>query len=427
VSRASSLERFEDGYGKAPVGYDSGYTSEPLTADRSRGGRKPPKRPTVHSYIILLDTNNTRKWFSEGIGKRFRISIDYQSEMPYQIFGCTKWFYEADVEITEAPPGEDAPIQVGDKVTVTSDLDELKRSFIDIPYPWHQGMVKALGRTFEVLKVEQGEQIIGLAEAEENSGRPIWYYSRGALNLASHASVPMAQGLGTNSCSYTSTAGLNQGCSYASSPGLNMTQHLKSLSCSYNSNPGPSNAEVLIPCASRRPIVGDRVKMLSGEFGQIPPFLDANGREIVWGLLPGEYATVVAVDADGDFQLRNPAGLDSKFVFRNGFGYVQAVGDPLSLTAANRGDITSPLTWKTHVPTYDIIDLLSRSSKLSVPWGTREMDRWHGGLRRPLSTTCSSLSAGVSLKSTPTHSPPLPHNRLTLSEQLMEHRRWSLL
>merc|ERR1719329_505646 len=48
---------------------------------------------------------------------------------------------------------------------------------------------------------------------------------------------------------------------------------------------------------------------------------DVHGNEDGWTLGPGEVAVVVDVDAEGDFRLRNPQGVESVFVFRRVYCY----------------------------------------------------------------------------------------------------------
>lgn len=76
--------------------------------------------------------------------------------------------------------------------------------------------------------------------------------------------------------------------------------------------------EELEPCSTRLPIVGDVVRQLRGVFFQCA---DADGIN-VWDLQIGEQATVVDVDDDGDFILRNPGGAVGECVLRKDFGYV---------------------------------------------------------------------------------------------------------
>merc|ERR1719203_1353320 len=48
---------------------------------------------------------------------------------------------------------------------------------------------------------------------------------------------------------------------------------------------------------------------------------DEYGNENAWNLSPGANATVVKVDQDGDFQLRNPEGIVSDWIFRKAFSF----------------------------------------------------------------------------------------------------------
>lgn len=68
------------------------------------------------------------------------------------------------------------PIKVGDIVVVTGDEAKMKSAFDGIPYQFHRVMDNILGRTMPVLAVRDGGKFIGLAEAEPNSGHPIWFY-----------------------------------------------------------------------------------------------------------------------------------------------------------------------------------------------------------------------------------------------------------
>lgn len=79
--------------------------------------------------------------------------------------------------------------------------------------------------------------------------------------------------------------------------------------------------QALVPCMSRWPNVGDEV--VSVEWDSLKSVLeDRQGNKDSWELLPGEIATVVEVDKDGDFRLRNPHGLESCATFRKDYGYV---------------------------------------------------------------------------------------------------------
>jgi hypothetical protein len=73
------------------------------------------------------------------------------------------------------------------------------------------------------------------------------------------------------------------------------------------------------PCASRWPVVGDRVMFVKGE--RYVKELDAGRR---WVLERGAIATVTAVRRNGDIKLRNPEGVENlKFSNRNNYIYVQ--------------------------------------------------------------------------------------------------------
>lgn len=80
-------------------------------------------------------------------------------------------------------------------------------------------------------------------------------------------------------------------------------------------------------CTHRWPRVGDMVVKLEGgdklaahgwrDAWALQPF------ELAWTLQPFEVATVVEVDEDGDFRLRNTQGRESGFTFRNLYAYIQ--------------------------------------------------------------------------------------------------------
>jgi len=76
-----------------------------------------------------------------------------------------------------------------------------------------------------------------------------------------------------------------------------------------------------IPCTSRRPVVGDQVISASGSREEA---MDAAGNKGAWELQPGEVATVVEVDREGDFRLRNPQGNKSEIILRKFFVYHEA-------------------------------------------------------------------------------------------------------
>jgi len=76
-------------------------------------------------------------------------------------------------------------IDVGDWVVVTSDENVLNKSFeriaidkqtLDI-YRWNPAMTGILGKTHQVVALQNDNTIIGLKEPVENSGQPVWYYS----------------------------------------------------------------------------------------------------------------------------------------------------------------------------------------------------------------------------------------------------------
>jgi len=68
-------------------------------------------------------------------------------------------------------------------------------------------------------------------------------------------------------------------------------------------------------CSSRMPVVGDQVTATETR----------TSNEGLWVLNPGEIATVTHVDEDGDFTLCNPAGVVSKFVYREHYQYSEEV------------------------------------------------------------------------------------------------------
>jgi hypothetical protein len=68
------------------------------------------------------------------------------------------------------------------------------------------------------------------------------------------------------------------------------------------------------PCTARWPAVGDRVYRADGQ-----QYVASYG----WMLMPGAIATVIDVDQDGDFKLRNPDGDESKWIYRKNFMYAK--------------------------------------------------------------------------------------------------------
>jgi len=74
-------------------------------------------------------------------------------------------------------------------------------------------------------------------------------------------------------------------------------------------------------CTSRMPVVGDRVVARREKITH-----DANGNDLTWRLIPGEAATVIEVDNDGDFRLRNPDAAESWWVYRGAFFYAHEEG-----------------------------------------------------------------------------------------------------
>jgi hypothetical protein len=75
----------------------------------------------------------------------------------------------------------------------------------------------------------------------------------------------------------------------------------------------------LLPCTSRMPRVGDEVVALNGRFRQGK---DVHGKAKAWKLQPEHVARVVDVDADGDFRLSNPDGVESSYLQRKFYSYV---------------------------------------------------------------------------------------------------------
>jgi len=94
-------------------------------------------------------------------------------------------------------------------------------------------------------------------------------------------------------------------------------------------------------CTSRWPVVGDAVYQMDDKVVGIK---DSSGNKGAWKLPTGEKATVVEVDEDGDFKLRNPAGVVSGWTLRKYYSYDvakveksdQATETPSSVAAAVR-------------------------------------------------------------------------------------------
>lgn len=83
------------------------------------------------------------------------------------------------------------------------------------------------------------------------------------------------------------------------------------------------------PCTGRMPKAGDLVMCLGGKkVGH-----DNDGVPKAWVLNPSQSAEVVEVDDDGDFRLRNDAGVESGFLFRSEFVYVQGAEEEKQETA----------------------------------------------------------------------------------------------
>jgi len=78
-------------------------------------------------------------------------------------------------------------------------------------------------------------------------------------------------------------------------------------------------SQARLRCTFRKPVLGDMVESFDGVLQCVT---DANGNERGWELQPGEIATVMQVDADGDFRLCNPSGLESAYTFRKYYAYV---------------------------------------------------------------------------------------------------------
>jgi SAM-dependent methyltransferase len=74
-------------------------------------------------------------------------------------------------------------------------------------------------------------------------------------------------------------------------------------------------------CTLRQPVLADIVRSL--EFKKIT-MKDKDGNDGAWNLEPGENATVVEVNSDGDFRLCNPDGLESVYADRRIWAYVEA-------------------------------------------------------------------------------------------------------
>lgn len=72
-----------------------------------------------------------------------------------------------------------------------------------------------------------------------------------------------------------------------------------------------------VSCKDRMPAIGDEVVYAEGRLTEAH---DTRG-EMSWQLFPRESATVVEVDKDGDFRLRNPSGLESDFILRKFYNF----------------------------------------------------------------------------------------------------------
>lgn len=93
----------------------------------------------------------------------------------------------------------------------------------------------------------------------------------------------------------------------------------------------PTQAAELLPCTTRMPVLGDQVTVATTR----------TSKDNKWTLNPMEVATVMYVDSDGDFCLRNPAGEDSSFVLRKHYLYFEEAAEP-SVSTAVHSDL-SPL------------------------------------------------------------------------------------
>merc|ERR1719253_1150505 len=86
-------------------------------------------------------------------------------------------------------------LKVGDMVVVTADAGKLERSFDKLEdYVWDPVILNVLGKRKVVLDVQKDGNLIGLEEPEEDSGQPVWYYSREVLTkeAASPAAISRA-------------------------------------------------------------------------------------------------------------------------------------------------------------------------------------------------------------------------------------------
>lgn len=70
------------------------------------------ERPTLGSQVVILDTENTRQFFPQGIGKEFTIVVDFHDRArgkhgptPYQVQDGPHgiWFYRDDVKLVQEP------------------------------------------------------------------------------------------------------------------------------------------------------------------------------------------------------------------------------------------------------------------------------------------------------------------------------------
>eukprot|EP00927_Polykrikos_kofoidii_P049522 TRINITY_DN43573_c0_g1_i1.p1 TRINITY_DN43573_c0_g1~~TRINITY_DN43573_c0_g1_i1.p1 ORF type:complete len:1286 (+),score=188.76 TRINITY_DN43573_c0_g1_i1:151-4008(+) len=98
--------------------------------------------------------------------------------------------------------------------------------------------------------------------------------------------------------------------------------------------------EGLLSCAMRAPFVGERVISKAGE----RVARNRDGRHKAWRLAEGDFATVVDIDADGDFRLKNRYGVESLWQLRGNYLYEHADGGP-----AWRSNSAGNIVHRTHV------------------------------------------------------------------------------
>merc|ERR1712060_531896 len=78
------------------------------------------------------------------------------------------------------------------------------------------------------------------------------------------------------------------------------------------------DVEALDCCMTRTPVVGDGVMFKTGEASSLK---DERGTPDAWRCASGDVLRVVAVDEDGDFRLRNAAGIVSAWTYRKNYNY----------------------------------------------------------------------------------------------------------